>query len=161
MSFWKRLFGGADLGDSLASRLASDHELTFIAAVREAGRYATDGSATGLAAMEEAMRRRSGNKHLTFMKSKLGTLTVRLGSEIAAAPDELIELAKHRSLLRDPVKSQDLMSACIHDIGTARELAIRCREAGGQNEMFAFQLLYSHMIGAVTLDRARGKKGIL
>jgi hypothetical protein len=161
MSFWKKLFGARRGDGGLASRLASDHEATFIAALQEAVRYAPEGSDVGLRAMEEAMRRRSGNKSLSFMANKLGSLTLRLGDEIFDAPNQILKLAKNRDLLRAPAKSQDLMSACFAgDIQGARKLAIRCGELGGDGQLFAFQLLYNHMIGTVKLDRARGKKGL-
>jgi hypothetical protein len=161
MGLLSKLFGGGkDHDSSLALRLASDHKPTFDAALQEALQYAHEGSETGLVAMEEAMRRRSGNNDLAFMPSKLGTLTARFGSEPEDAPEKLITLAKHRALLRDPAKSQDLMSACrFGAIGKYRDLAIRCGEAGGPSELFAFQLLYNHVSGIIKVDRARGKKG--
>jgi hypothetical protein len=140
--------------DSLASRLASNNHSTFIAALQEAVRYAPQGSDVGLIAMEEAMCRRSGKTDLKFYRPLY--VRGRMGTEIAAAPAALVSLAKQGRLLDDPYKSQDLMAACVlRDTEEARKLALQCEQAGGPEQIYAFQLLYNDLRASSKLAHSR------
>ena len=145
---------------SLATRLTSNDDATFIAALREAVQFAPDGSDAGILAMEEAMRRRAGREDLTFLSPDLGGLKGRFVKEIEDAPDVLTDLAAARALLREPRVSQDLMMALLsgHGDDGVRDTILRAAEVGGADQSYTFQLLYNHLLQAAKLAHIRGAR---
>ena len=150
MGLWSKLFGNTSNQrprDPIVDRMASDDEETSLSGLGEAVRRAESGDISGLTAIREAIRVRSGKEAVDFYQPGLvAGRGDQLAERLTQSRPKLIELAKSGALLRDPRVSGDLLSAAltqVRDHGALEALTWDMYNAGGANQGFAFQLLYN------------------
>ena len=143
----------APVGSSLAARLASDDDSTFVAALTEAVEFGPRGERNGMLAMEEALRLRAGREDLRFRRISPGALRADSYEYLQEAPGRLVDLAREGALLQDPLESQDLISACLLGQGEVgvRECVMTIRDVAPVGQFYTFQLLYNHLLQSAKL----------
>jgi len=151
VSWFKRTFSVGPIA-KLASRLAKNDDATFVSALAEAVQYAPQGNDLGIRAMEEAMRRRAGQRQLEFHQP--GQVYPGLTDPVAL----LTDLVRVHGVLHDPRTSQVLISAILAGNGAVgmRLLISGYTQIGGAAQGYAVQLLYNHLLQTEELAKARG-----
>ena len=119
-----------------------------------------DSDALRLRAIREAIRLRSGEEEVAFYEPDVGGLTVRRAEEVSKARDQILALAKERSLLADPEESGGLLAAftTLGGFDAVVNLAYEIRDVAGFDQFQAFQLLYNQNRSAVVLRTSRGQQ---
>jgi hypothetical protein len=129
----------------LASRLASVDEAIFLPSLEEAVNYAPRGDSTGLEAMREAIRKRSGKQEIEFYT--LQRHSFRIGEEVMSSREQLLQLAIKRALLNDPTKTGSLIAAfrTMNAFEDYIPLLEEINSRVGYDQCAAFQLIQNEM----------------
>ena len=134
-------------------------EAVFLDALREATALAAQGDDLGVRALSEAIRRRCGNRDITFYSPPVGGLTMRSFEEVMQAEERLLELAKSRQLLEDPAATQNLKSAALTSSQDGlRGLLTNIFVLAGTEQAYDFQLLFNQIHSSIKLRHARGER---
>ncbi len=146
--------------EDLVNRLVFyQHEPIFLNALREATALAPKGDDLGVRALSEAIRRRSGKKDIVFYAPSFGGLTTRQSKEIMEAESKLLELAKSGILIKDPAKTQNLISAalCASD-DDLNSFVKDIFMVAGAEQGYDFQLLFNQINSSIKLKYAHGER---
>ena len=110
--------------------------------------------------LDEAIRLRSGKRNVRFYEPDVGGLTVQDETELANAKDQILLLAKERSLLADPEVSGQVVAAfsATHSFDDVVGLAYEIRDIAGLDQCQVFQMLYNRNRSVVVLQTSEGKK---
>jgi len=146
--------------ENLVNRLIFyQHEPTFLNALREATAMAPKGDDLGVRALSEAIRRRSGKKDIVFYAPSFGGLTTRQSKEILEAESKLLELAKSGILIKDPAKTQNLISAALCASGDDLNSFVKdIFMVAGAEQGYDFQLLFNQINSSIKLKYAHGER---
>lgn len=151
----------------LVSAMTADRGKPFVKAITRSFNLCEEGNILGLCALEEAMRRRSGNRDLRFYWLSRKTRT-KEGFEKAQGMFDA--LARNHMLLADPAFSGDLLIYLTNfpystlPAEEKTELQTRLRQniisslfdSVGADQAYAFQLLDHHQLAQA---RLRGRLG--
>ena len=139
----------------LVAMLVSNDEPTFLDGFRQAVSFAPKGDPTGLEAMKEAIRRRSGQHNAILYEPRSGVL-IASGSYVSNARRRLLRLARKKRLLRDPYETGKLISAFlfINDREGLDDLLQEIFAVGGAEQGYVFQLLFNQMRAFAELAKA-------
>ena len=140
--------------EGFVRELLSDASEVRDRAIERARELAQKANRTGLAALAEAIRRRSGSPRCEFY-----TPGVRVSgfAQLSAARDELQSLASKRQLLNNPEHTQSLLAQI--PSGDFHELWAEVGRLGGDQEWRAFQLLGTHLVVHAELLKSHREKG--
>ncbi len=149
-----------DALEALTRSLLSEDPAELDRAVARARRLAKGGDRTGQLALEEAIRRKSGNPHCRFYTPGVRSFSAAEAEEGLA---ELWKLASGRRLLEDPARAQGLIALVrLAAQGgllrtTLQDLMMEIGNAAGKEQRDAFQLLATHsVVLAELIGKARG-----
>jgi hypothetical protein len=129
---------------ALVDKLVSDINSTFIEGLTEAVARGNHGDNTGVDAIREAIRLRSGASVVQFYEP---SPVIRNVAGLVDARDEIIQLAKEHRLLDDVRKTGQLIISfsILSDQAGLQRLMREIYEAGSEREGNAFQLVYNEL----------------
>ena len=163
MSIWKKLFPGSpataavtpdqpafDRVIALIMKLQSPNDHEFESGLNEAVALTRRRDATGLEAINNAIIGLSGDEHFTPYKPGA---VMASATDYANAQDELLELAKRKEFLKNPHKTQQLISAFkfLNNAQDFTKLIDDVYRVGGSSEAHALLLLTNEMWCSVQL----------
>jgi len=130
--------------------LLSDYMVMWDGALEEVFRMSAQGDANGLAALEEAIRIKSGQQQLEFYK--VSYTAKRSPSECLDARAKILTLARHKNILKDPKETAYLLSSFV--VVNPRDLdrlAEEVKNVGGESEFHSLQLVIGHLRASAKL----------
>ena len=130
--------------EPIVNHLLSANEDDFWTGIEAACMLSERGTNKGVLAIQEAIIRKTANVECKFFKPGPIKRTVE---ERKSSGDELIALAKERSLLKDTYQTGNLISAFYAFYGDRKiqGLSEKIKDAGGKDEYCAFILLFNEM----------------
>jgi hypothetical protein len=142
--------------NALIAQLVSLDDAVFVSGLTEAVALSQRGDQTGLQAIREAIVRRSGRSD--FIPYQPGVRFVSGDSLPRDTRKDLMDLAAKKQLLKDPRKSEELISwynitHSPQDVGALIDDVFR---VGGAGEFYAIQLLYHDPWCYVQLEEHKG-----